>query len=147
MAENKYLNEEKYQKAKKKLSLVALLILVIGLSIGGYLIYKGVAKPGTSKVEELKVVLENKKSKLENKGIRYNVFAKYTDGESYDLKIITDVLDPSHSRCEFDEYKNNTITKKYCAAKEGINEMAPTVGNVAKEITKGIKNGLKDNEK
>lgn len=32
-------------------------------------------------------------------------------------------------------------------AKEGIDKMAPTIGNVAKEITKGIKDGLKDEEK
>ena len=32
-------------------------------------------------------------------------------------------------------------------AKEGINKMAPTMGNVAKKITKGIKDGLNDEEK
>lgn len=32
-------------------------------------------------------------------------------------------------------------------AKEGIDEMAPTVGNAVGEIAKGIKNGLKDDEK
>ena len=32
-------------------------------------------------------------------------------------------------------------------AKEGIDEMAPTIGNAAKEIAKGIKKGLKDEEK
>lgn len=31
-------------------------------------------------------------------------------------------------------------------AKEGIEKMAPSVGNVAKEITKGIKEGLNNNE-
>ena len=32
-------------------------------------------------------------------------------------------------------------------AQEGIDKMAPTMGNVAKEITKGIKDGLKGEEK
>ena len=32
-------------------------------------------------------------------------------------------------------------------AKEGINEMAPTIGNVAGEIAKGIKEGIKDDDK
>lgn len=31
-------------------------------------------------------------------------------------------------------------------AQEGIDKMAPTIGNAAKEITKGIKEGLKDEE-
>ena len=198
MMENKYLNEEKYQKTEKTITLVAILVLVIGLCIGGFLIYKGVAKPGTSKVEELKVQLETKKSELEAKGIRYNRFANYTDGEVYDLKIITNALDPSFNNCAFDEYKNNSITKEYCSfknsigdfassgfimfgaficlvtcmisgfifmtakqrhiiafhaqqvmpvAKEGINEMASTIGNAAGEIAKGIKKGLSDDKK
>lgn len=198
MTENKYLNEDKYQKTEKTISLVAILLLVVGLCIGGFLIYKGVAKPGTSKVEELKVVLETKKSELESKGVKFSPFTGYSDGESYDLKIITEALDPSFNHCAFDEYKNNSITKEYCAAKnstgkfasnrstmigvficistcmisgfifavskrrhilafqtqqampiakEGINEMAPTIGNVAGEIAKGIKQGLNDDEK
>lgn len=198
MAENKYLNEEKYQKAEKSITLVAILVLVVGLCIGGFLIYKGVAKPGTSKVEELKVQLETKKSELEAKGIKFSSFTKYSDGEAYDLKIITNALDPSFDHCAFDEYKNNSITKEYCAAKnstgdfassgstmlgaficiatcmisgfifmfakqrhivafqaqqvmpvakEGIDEMAPTIGKAAGEIAKGIKKGLSDDEK
>lgn len=195
MAENKYLNEEKYQKAEKSITLVAILLLVVGLCIGGFLIYRGVAKPGASKVEELKVQLETKKSELEAKGVKYNRFAKYSDGETYDLKIITNAMDPSIDYCVRDEYKNNSITKEYCAAKnsigdfesssftmigtficistcmisgfilifakqrhiaafqaqqvmpvakEGIEEMAPTLGKAAGEIAKGIKKGLDD---
>jgi len=198
MVENKYLNEEKYQKAKKSITLVAILVFVIGLCIGGFLIYKGIVKPGASKVEELRVQLETKKSELESEGIKFSEFAKYSDGEAYDLKIITKALDPSFNNCAFDEYKNNSITKEYCAtknsiddftsissimfgaficiatcmisgfifivankrhilafqaqqvmpiAKEGIDEMAPTIGNVAGEIAKGIKKGLSDEEK
>lgn len=198
MAENKYLNEEKYQKAEKSITLVAILILAIGLCIGGFLIYKGVAKPGTSKVEDLKVQLENKKSELEAKGIKFSSTTEYSDGEEYDLKIITNALDPNFDNCAFDEYKNNSITKEYCVAKnstgefastgsimlgvficiatcmisgfvfifakqrhivafqaqqvmlvakEGIDEIAPTIGNAAGEIAKGIKKGLEDEDK
>lgn len=197
MNEKRYLNEEKYQKAEHSITLVAILVLVIGLCIGGFLIYRGVAKPATSKVDELKVKLETKKQELESRGITFNEFAKYSDGEEYDLKIITKALDPSFPNCNFDEYKNNSITKDYCAAKnstgdfastssimfgaficiascmiagsifmfakrrhilafsaqqvmpvakEGIDEMAPTIGNAVGEIAKGIKNGLKDDE-
>ena len=194
MEENKYLNEEKYQKTVKSIALIAILVLVVGLCLGGFLIYKGVFKPETSKVDELKVQLETKKSELEAKGISFNVFAKYSDGEEYDLKIITNALDPSFNNCAFDEYKNNSITKEYCAAKnstgdfastnsimfgaficiatcmisgsifmfskrrqmlafqlqqvmpvakEGIEEMAPTLGKAAGEIAKSIKKGIK----
>lgn len=198
MTEKKYLNEEKYQKAEKKITLVAIVILIFGLCVGGFLIYKGVAKPGSEKIEDLKVKLENKRSELESKGIKYSSFAKYSDGEVYDLMIITNALDPSFAYCEFSEYKNNSLTKEYCSAKnsiddfasagfimfgvficvasfmislsifffakrrqilafsaqqvmpiakEGIDEMAPTIGNAAGEIAKGIKKGLSDEEK
>ncbi len=126
MTENKYLNEEKYQKAEKSITLVAILILVVGLCIGGFLIYRGVAKPGTSKVEELKVQLETKKSELEAKGVKFSSFAEYSDGEAYDLKIITNALDPSSHYCASDEYKNNSITKEYCAAKNSTGDFAST---------------------
>ena len=198
MTENKYLNEEKYQKTEKSITLVAILVLVVGLCIGGFLIYKGVVKPGTSKVEELKVVLETKKNELESNGVKFDHDTEYSDGEAYDLKIITEALDPSFDYCSFDEYENNSITKEYCAAKngvgefasksslmigafvciatcmisgfiftvakrrhilafqtqqampvvkEGIDAMAPTIGNVAGEIAKGIKKELSDDEK
>lgn len=59
--------------------------------------------------------LESKKQDLEEKGIKYSAFATYNDGENYDLKIITEALDPSFSYCNFDEYKNNDLTSTYCS--------------------------------
>lgn len=198
MEDNKYLNEEKYKKTKRILIIFALLVLIVGLSIGGFLIYNGIAKPGASKVDELKIELEKKKSELEAKGLKYEKGAKYTDGEVYDLKIVTEALDPSFDHCSFDEFKDNSITKEYCSAKnfyddntsavfimiggficfialmfsffifmiakgrefaafqaqqvmpvakEGIDEMAPTIGNAAGEIAKGVKKGLNDDNK
>ena len=126
MNENKFLNEEKYQKAEKSISLIAVLVLIIGLSFGGFLIYRGIAKPASSKVEELRVQLETKKNELESKGIVYSRTAQYTDAEAYDLKIITGALDPSFPNCEFDEYKNNSLTREYCKAQNSIDEFATT---------------------
>lgn len=198
MENSKVLNEEKYQKTSKVILIIGIVILVIGLCLGGFLIYKGVAKPGEEKVEILRKDLEKKKKVLEDKGLVYDTFSKYTDGEKYDLKIITDVLNPEFQYCHFDEYKDNSITKEYCkakdgvdemsssisigagvficflaimlfssclqiskgrsilayqvqqampVAKEGMEEMAPSVGKMAKEITKGIKEGIKEKDK
>ena len=36
-----YLTEKNYNKGKKIIMLIALLVLVVGLTIGGFLIYKG----------------------------------------------------------------------------------------------------------
>lgn len=193
MSERKYLNEENYQKSEKKIKLIALFILIIGLFIGGFLIYMGITKPQSDKIEKLRATLEEKRKELVNNGIVYEEMSKYTDGEVYDLYVITKALDPSFAYCEFDEFKNNSITKEYCTAKnsvsdfsisvkiiggvatcmisfsiymvakrrnifafqaqqvipvvkEGIEEMAPTIGNAAGEIAKGIKKGLKDDK-
>lgn len=223
MENKKYLTEENYQKGKKKLQTIALAILVIGVLIGGILIATGLIKQGkvnsqysdenktsiSQQLESERQKLINKKSELESKGIKYNAFAEYTDGESYDLYVITKALDPSIDNCSRNEYKTNALTSKYCSlkndlkdlnndvvkdidssssfgfyaigiivifagcafalvvyvmskgreiaafgvqqtmpiAKEGIDEMAPTIGNAVGEIAKGIKKGLNDADK
>lgn len=124
MKENKYLNEKKYKKAKKIISLIGIIILIIGLGIGGILIYNGITKQNTTKVDKLKYELERKKEELESKGIKYNSLAKYSDGETYNLKIITNALDPSFDYCNFNEYKNNTFTKAYCSTKNSTGKFA-----------------------
>ena len=151
MSEKKeFLTEENYEKGKKKLKMVAIIVLVMGLLVGGSLITVGILKQSKTNsnysedtikklqndIEAEKVNLETKKAELESKrdealrvekqnlenkkqeliskGIKYDNFTKYDDGESYSLKIITNVLDPSFSYCAFDEYKNNELTKDYC---------------------------------
>lgn len=189
----KYLSEEKLKKSEKTIKLIALIVLIIGLLIGGLLIIRGITKPGLKKVKELEIPLKERKKELEAKSIEYVDSAEYTDGEVYEYKIIVDVMDPSLNYCAFDEYKTNTITKAYCAAKntttsfasatqimiggficvvalmislylflltkqrdiaafqaqqvlpvaqEGMQQMAPAVGQVAKEITQGVNDGL-----
>ena len=220
--EREYLNEERYQKNKKQLSTASKIVLLIGLLIGGGLIAIGFinhkevndkySEEGKAEVTEKlnaeKAKLLAKKEELEKKGIEYDGSAKYTDGEKYDLYIITNALDPSFSHCKFDEYKNNVLTSKYCSlsnefedindghgksmesskyiplymfgafiviscgmfsgflfmtsrgreiaafsaqqavpvGKEVIDEMAPSSGRVAKEIAKGIKEALDEDE-
>lgn len=191
-----YLNEKKYKHQERIITLIAILILIVGLLPGSFLIYNGI-KPNTIKVDELKQELELKKQQLEEKGIKYKSNAKYTESEVYDLMIITNALDPSFNHCTFDEYENNPLTKEYCQAKnntsefttfskialgvficiatcmisififfvakgrhiaafttqqtmpivkERLDEISPTLGNTAKEITKGIKKGLNDQD-
>ena len=63
MNSNAYLNEERY-KTKNKLSIIALIVLVIGLSIGGFLIYTGITRGSKSKIDELKIKLAEEKNNL-----------------------------------------------------------------------------------
>ena len=136
MNNGQYLNEEKFQKTKRKMSKIALVIFMIGCLLGGSLIFVGINKNKEvelkfsedkkiellNQIQENKTELSNEKENLEkmikdleNQGIKYDVTAKYTDGKAYELKLLIDVLDPSFSYYIFDEYKNNSITSKYCA--------------------------------
>jgi len=141
---NNYLNEQKYQKTKSKISLIALIVLLIGLGFGIFLISIGLENKKkidtkyseetlknqinktNKKLTNIETTLKEKKSELEKKGITYSNFTTYSDGESYDLKIITNSMDPSFSYCSFDEYKNNTLTKEYCSLKTEVKKLETT---------------------
>ena len=142
MENKEYLNEASYQKNKNKLKMVALIILIIGVLGGGSLIFKGISnskKANDTYTEENKqtkiynlnnqinaekAVLEAKKAELQSKGVVSS--SKYDSGEAYDLYIVTNALDPSFSHCSFDEYKNNTLTSKYCSLKNEIKDAERT---------------------
>lgn len=81
----------------------------------------------SNSLENEKRNLENKKTELQAKGIKYDVFAEYTDGEKYDLKIIVKALDPSFNNCLFDEYKNNTLTSTYCSILNNNDETSKNI--------------------
>lgn len=139
-----YLNEQKYQKSKKKLSTIALIIFLASLALGIFLISIGLEKKKKNdtkyseeniqnqideinkKIEKEEKTLKDKKNELEDKGITYSAFTTYDDGESYDLKVITNAIDPSFNHCAFDEYKNNTLTKEYCSLKSKLKKLEST---------------------
>ena len=134
-----FLTEENYKKGKKKLILLALIVLIIGLTIGGLLLFKGISnskKVNDTYTEENKQTkinslnqqitrektnLETKKTGLISKGVTSS--SKYDSGEAYDLYIITKALDPSFSYCSFDEYKNNSLISNYCSLKNQLREL------------------------
>ena len=133
-----YLNEEKYQSTKRKISIGALIVLVIGLLTGISLIYLGFVNMNKvnfefseenhqnkiltleKQIQEQEKNLKAKKEELKAKGIEYSSFASYEDGEKYDLYIITNALNPRFSRCDSGEYKENKLTKKYCSLKSEL---------------------------
>lgn len=56
MEKKEYLNEERYQKNKKKLQTIAMCILIIGILIGGCIIATGAIKTNEVKKENEKIV-------------------------------------------------------------------------------------------
>lgn len=182
MSEKKeFLTEENYERGKKKLRMIAIIVLMVGLLGGGSLITIGILKQNktnsnyseesikklqndiaiekisleTKKTElegkrdeALKVEkqnLESKKQELTTKGVKYNNFAKYDEGDSYDLKVITNVLDPSFNYCAFDEYEDNSITKEYCLLSNGRDEDSKNISIIDMALSNDCIRGGEDN--
>lgn len=130
MDNNKFLNEKKYQNTKTIFIILAILILIIGFVVGGLIIKKGLNKKNDiyskyteenkqAQIVSLNVQIKIAKSSLESKKVELiaqglQPSSNYEDNESYNLYIITNVLNPRLNRCSFDEYKNNELTSQYC---------------------------------
>ena len=55
MEKKELLNEEMYEKAKKKITIISLIVLIIALLVGGSLIALGIIKTSTSKKDAEKI--------------------------------------------------------------------------------------------
>ncbi len=145
MFDRTILSEENYQKSKGKMKIISALIILTGVMIGGSLIYLGISKnkeidnfyseesiksyeekinkeeeTANQELKNIAEKLEQRKEKLKDAGIKYNISTTYEDKDAYELKLITDVLNPSFNYCHFDEYINFEATKEYCNKKAEI---------------------------
>lgn len=91
-------------------------------------------KNRTNALATEKKKLEDEKNRLTAKGVKYNKFAKYDDGEQYTLLAVTDALDPSFSHCMFDTCKNHELTKEYCSLINKNDEYTKNIKLVNEEI-------------
>lgn len=138
MEKKEYLNEEQYQRTKKKMQRIAKTILTVGLLVGIIFIGIGIFKLQEinstysddskniiqAKLQEETKKLEERRDELKAKGVEYDAFTEYTDGEAYELKLITKVLDPSLNKWRLSEYQNNSITATYCSLKAQIENLS-----------------------
>jgi len=223
MSENKYLNEEYYQRGKKKVMRLALIVFLLGLTIGGGLILTGIMKTNSanseiaekeakrtesdvqsdiaeveSKIDSMELelnTLRNEKQKIfmEDKGFSDRYYSMDTEIKAKESELSKIKSSKSNLESElwkiqsgFNDTSNSIKTSKYAVfyifgafvliasfmisgsiymfgkrreiaafttqqvmpvAKEGINEIAPSIGNVAGEIAKGIHNGLNESDK
>ena len=119
MNNKEYLNEEQYQKTKKKLSKIGTILLCIGIpfAIIGF-------------VTTFVIHSEN------------NLFFFMFLGMPM-IFIGFFLIMTSHMR----EISAFTAQQQMPIVKEGIEKISPSVGVAAKEIAKGIKEGLNEEEK
>ena len=166
MDKQEYLSEEQYQKHEKKLLGLSKIIFAAGICLSvGIIVFGAImtnSENSKNKVEKVDYVaeanaeigkLENelnekqskfsleeeavatKKNELIAKGIKSS--SNYNDGESYDLYILDHALDPSFKYCNFDEYKNNSLTKEYCSLKNDIRSLEEQIQSKQEYISSG----------
>lgn len=119
MNNKEHLNEKQYQKTKKKLNIIGIVLLCIGLPLAiiGFI---------------TTFVMHNKN----------NLFFLMFFGMPM-IFIGFFLIIASHMR----EISAFTVQQQMPIAKEGIEKISPSVGVAAKEITKGVKEGLRDEKK
>ena len=203
-----FLTEENYERGKKKVVTIALIVLVFGLLIGGSLIATGIIK--TSQVEttsstartketiqleidslnsELASLKAKKNQELTTNGFSEEYYRLDNEIESKQSKISNLKTEIWKAESGFNSTKDSISKAKYVplymfgsfiiiascmisgsiylfakrreitaftaqqvmpVAQEGIEKMAPTIGDaaesVAQGITKGVKEGLKDSD-
>ena len=209
-----YLTEKNYNKGKKIIMLIALLVLLVGLTIGGLLIYKGInekqkidnttneqAEKDKQRLKEIETEKEELNKKISDKKYECDSIKMETDSwfeksnkcdnEVLSLEEQVDELeseefDLENTNYEFDKKFNSVGSTRYFMfgvfiiiatlitslsifmfakrreimafgmqqtmplAQEGIEKMAPTVGNaagtIAKDVAAGIKEGINSNQ-
>ena len=203
-----YLTEKNYNKGKKIIMLIALLVLVVGLTIGGLLIYKGInekqkidnttneqAEKDKQRLKEIETEKEELNKKISDKKYECDSIKMETDSwfeksnkcdnEVLSLEEQVDELeseefDLEKTDYEFDKKFNSVGSTRYFMfgvfiiiatliislsifmfakrreimafgmqqtmplAQEGIEKMAPTVGNAAGTIAKDVAAGIKE---
>lgn len=204
MEKKEYLNEESYQKNKRKIIVLAIFIIIMGILIGGGLIAFGITKSANVVTSEesgrTKEIIQAEIDTLNNELIPLKAQKNQefkTNGFSEEYYRLDNEISNRNSKISelktelwktesgFNSTKENIEKSKYIpfymfggfiiiasimiassiymfakrreivafttqqvmpVAQEGMDKMAPTVGNFAKEITKGIKDGIKDDE-
>lgn len=209
-----YLTEKNYNKGKKIIMLIALLVLVVGLTIGGLLIYKGInekqkinnttneqAEKDEQRLKEIETEKEELNKKISDKKYECDSISRGTDNwftetDKCDNEVLSleeqvdelesEEFDLENTDYEFDKKINSVGSTRYLMfggfiiiatliislsifmfakrreimafgmqqtmplAQEGIEKMAPTVGNaagtIAKNVAAGIKEGINSNQ-
>ena len=148
MENKKYLTEENYQKSNKKVKTVGNILIIIGLLlfIGGLiLIISGFLGFGNQITNGMEMGQEGI-----NPGSIFSSFGGFAAGGFMMVPglfltavgfIVRFLIG---NRREITAYTTQQVMP---VAKEGIEEMAPTIGNAVGEIAKGIKKGLNDADK
>ena len=145
MDNKEYLNEENYQKTNKKVGSTGKILLIIGLCVLGLgilLIIIGLLNFGSSAAQTIQ--LDGDVSRTAGKaigGFLFFAFGGLMSTAGFGLSVAGGIVLIISHRRGIAAYTTQQVMP---VAQEGINKMAPTIGNAAKEIAKGIKEGINE---
>ncbi|MBQ1813037.1 MAG: hypothetical protein II119_03740 [Bacilli bacterium] len=133
MMENKYLNEEQYQKANRKIKIAGTIVIVLGLALLGFGIYTLIM---SNKIVEPSMTSSNwfsvssSKMKMQSMGMFMVIPSIFVIIVGCMIRFVIP------NQRQIMAYK---LQQMIPLTKEGVEEMTPTMKKVASEITKGIK--------
>ncbi|MBQ6282313.1 MAG: hypothetical protein IJK66_02100 [Bacilli bacterium] len=133
MMENKYLSEEQYQKANRKIKIAGTIVIVLGLALLGFGIYTLIM---SNKIVEPSMTSSNwfsvssSKMKMQSMGMFMVIPSIFVIIVGCMIRFVIP------NQRQIMAYK---LQQMIPLTKEGVEEMTPTMKKVASEITKGIK--------
>ncbi len=149
MEQNKYLNEEQYQQNVKKLKKTGKIVLIVGIGmliLGAVFLVLGFTGFGKTGIRAASDVGLNPEQTAKGVLGGFGMFALGGFLDTFGLFVtgIGAMLMTMAHRREIIAFTTQQVVP---VAKEGINEMSPTMGNAAREIAKGIKKGINEANK
>lgn len=139
--QKEYLNEEEYQKTNRRIKIAGIVVLLIGLGLLGFGIYS-IIMANSVKVPNMGDAnwfnMKSEQSHQQFTGIFLCMAGIFV---SILGCVIRFVIPNKRSILAY------RVQQVRPVAQEGIEKISPSIGVAAKEITKGIKEGLKENEK
>ena len=123
---SEYLNEERYQKTSKKLFIIGIIIILLGI-MGFIIVFVPKVVNGTRNNKEqlqqdlnrLKPSLEKRYQELKSNGVNESWDYKNKDG--YEMYLINIAMDPTYEKCEYSSgYSDNETTREYCKIKADL---------------------------
>ncbi len=136
-----YLTEERYQKTNKKVKIAGIIVILIGLGMIGFGVYNlimanSIEVPKTGSLNWFE--MSSAKSQQTGIGGALCLFGGFITIVGCLIRFFI----PNQRNIM--AYQAQQIRP---VAQEGIEKVAPSVGVAAKEIAKGVKEGLKEDEK
>ena len=148
MQNEKYLSEERYQQNNKKVKIIGNILIIIGLVllIGGFILtisgFLGFGNQVTNGMQMGQEGINPNRIFSSFGGFAIGGFMMvpglFLTGIGFMVRFLIG------NRREITAY---TAQQVMPVAKEGIEEIAPTIGNAVGEIAKGIKKGINEADK